>query len=71
MSFISAFWLGTAVLGDDRAVERGDDRVPGHVLVGRRAEGLLRVGEQLVDVLGDAEDAEPLGGVDRRRPRRS
>ena len=60
----SALWLGTADSHDDRAVERSDDLVEGHVFVAGDGVGLVGVVEQALDVLGNAQDSQSLGGVD-------
>ena len=64
---MSAFWLGTADLLDDLAVERRDDLVEGHVLITARVFPCSGCFEQVGDVLRDAEDPQPLGRVDHGR----
>ena len=63
----SALWLGTADLLDDRAVERSDDPVKGHVFVAGDRIGLVGMVEQVLDVFGHAQDPQSLGGVDHGR----
>ncbi len=58
---------GDGDLLDDRAVEGSDDPVEGHVFVAGDRIGQVGMVEQVLDILGDAQDAQSLGGVDHGR----